>query len=104
MEKAAFMKRSQLAINSVSTRQQSLEEALQAYADAGFRRVEFVLPLVKDWIAQGRTAADARRLVESYGLQSIGGFQAALVCFGTDDECRANHELQLENARLIHDL
>ncbi|MEN9937608.1 MAG: hypothetical protein RLZZ387_4187 [Chloroflexota bacterium] len=98
------MKLSQLAINSVSTRQETLEEALVAYAGAGFQSVEFVLPLVKGWIAQGRTPADARRLSEAHGLRSIGGFQAALVCFGTEEEQQANRALQLENARLIHDL
>lgn len=98
------MKISQLAINSVSTRQQTLEEALAAYAEAGFQNVEFVLPLVKEWIAAGRTASEARSLVADHGLRSIGGFQAALVCFGAEEERRANRALQVENARLIHDL
>ena len=48
------MQPSQLAINSVSTRRQGqpqgLVEALDAYSAAGFRNVEFVLALIKDWM------------------------------------------------------
>lgn len=98
------MKPEHIAINSVSTRQSGLEEALQAYAAAGFRNVEFVLPLVKDWIAQDRTVNDARQLLQEYGLRAIGGFEKHVACFAAPDEQRANHELFLANARLVHDL
>jgi len=98
------MKRTQIAINSVSTTQQNLEEALAAYAEAGFTNVEFVLPLVKDWIAQGHTLDDVRVLLERHGLRSIGGFQTHVACFAPPDTLHANHDLIRENVRLIHEL
>ena len=98
------MQQSQLAINSVSTKHKDLEEALSAYAAAGFRNVEFVLPLVKDWMAQGHTVADVRALLESKGLKSVGGFQTHVQCFGDAEAQKANHAIHLENAKLIHDL
>jgi 2-keto-myo-inositol isomerase len=98
------MKRSQLAINSVSTKQSGLQEALAAYAGAGFLNVEFVLPLVKDWIAQGHTLDDVKALLASHGLRSIGGFQTHVECFSTSEKRQANHDLQLENMRLVHEL
>ncbi len=98
------MRRSQLAINSVSTRQQHLEEALAAYARAGFVNVEFVLPLVKDWLAQGHTLADVRALLIRYHLRAIGGFHTHVACFGSEEARKANHHLTLENVRLIAEL
>ncbi|HLV80198.1 MAG TPA: sugar phosphate isomerase/epimerase family protein [Chthonomonadaceae bacterium] len=95
------MNLSQIAINSVSTRQSGLEEALQAYAAAGFTNVEFVLPLVKTWLAQGHTVEDARRLLAEHGLRSIGGFESGVQCFGSEEERRANHALVLANVALI---
>ena len=98
------MVESQLAINSVSTRHRNLEEALDAYADAGFKNVEFALPHVKGWMKEGREVSDARRLLEERGLHAIGGFEAGVACFSSGDAQAANHALHLENARLIHDL
>jgi sugar phosphate isomerase/epimerase len=98
------MKTAQLAINSVSTRHGDLEEALDAYAAAGFRNVEFVLPHVKDWLAQGRNLDDLRRLLSERELRPIGGFEAHVACFGDPESRHANHELHLANARLIHAL
>lgn len=98
------MRTAQLAINSVSTRQAGLEEALAAYAAAGFRQVEFVLPLVKDWLARGHTVADARGLLAEHEIRPIGGFQLALECFSPPDAQRANHATQRQNAELIHAL
>ncbi|MBC8075631.1 MAG: sugar phosphate isomerase/epimerase [Chloroflexales bacterium] len=98
------MRREQIAINSVSTRQRDLVEALDAYAAAGFRSVEFVLPLIKGWLAAGHTVADVRGLLEERGLRSIGGFEAPVVCFGEGTAQAANHALQRANAQLIHDL
>lgn len=95
------MNRAQLAINSVSTRHRDLEEALDAYAAAGFRNVEFVLPLVKDWLARGHTFQDARELLAARELRSIGGFETHLICFGAPEARWANHDLHLANARLI---
>jgi len=98
------MQISQLAINSVSTRHGCLEEALSAYADAGFRNVEFVLPHVKGWMAQGHAVDDVKALLASHGLRAIGGFEAGVECFSVPDRQAANHALHLENARLIHEL
>ena len=94
----------QLAINSVSTRQEGLEEALAAYAAAGFRQVEFLLPLVKEWLAQGHTVAEGRRLLAAHGLRSIGGFQLPVECFSPSGSRGANHESHRANASLIHEL
>lgn len=98
------MQRSQLAINSVSTTQVDLPQALAAYAEAGFTHVEFMLSLVKNWLSQGHTLAEVRELLANRQQRSIGGFQIAVACFGTPDAQKANHTLILENARLIHDL
>lgn len=98
------MKREQLAINSVSTRHRDLEEALDAYAAAGFRNVECVLSHIKEWLAQGHTVADVRALLAARELRVIGGFESAVTCFSDPEAQRANHELQRANARLIHEL
>jgi 2-keto-myo-inositol isomerase len=96
--------RTQLAINSISTRQESFEEALEAYATAGFRNVEFHLPLLKDWLGRGRTVEEARKLLSDHGLRCIGGFEAHVDCFGPEESRAANRRLHLENASLIHEL
>ena len=98
------MRLSQIAINSVTTKHAGLEEALDAYAGAGFTHVEFVLPLVKDWLAAGHTVADVRAQLAKRGLRSIGGFQTHVVAFGDAEARSANHAIHLENARLIHEL
>jgi len=98
------MKREQVAINSVSTQQSGLEEALDAYAAAGFRNVEFVLPLVKEWVAHDHSIDDVRRLLAAHDLRAIGGFETHLACFAPPEPRRANHDLLRANGRLIHDL
>ncbi len=97
------MKIEQLAINSVSTRHEDLVEALDAYAAAGFRNVEFVLPHVKDWLARGHDVDDVRHLLAARNLRAIGGFEKALECFSAPESRQANYELHLRNARLIHE-
>jgi 2-keto-myo-inositol isomerase len=98
------MKREQLAINSVSTQQRGLDEALDAYAAAGFRNVEFVLPLVKEWVAHDHSIDDARRLLAAHDMRAIGGFETHLACLAPPEPRRANHDLLRANAQLIHDL
>lgn len=98
------MKREQLAINSVSTGGANLEERLAAYADAGFPHVEFMLGHVKEYLAQGHSATDARRLIETHGLRCIGGFETGLEAFSPDPQRAQNHARVIENARLIGDL
>lgn len=98
------MKRSHLGINSITTTNADLPEAVAAYAAAGFRNVEFHLPLVHSWIAAGHTVSDMRSLLADHDLRSIGGFHLAVECFSDADRQRANHAVHLENARLLHDL
>ncbi len=98
------MLRSQLAINSITTRQPGLEEALVAYGAAGFPQVEFHLPLLKDWLANGHSIDDAKALLAQNSLQAIGGFQSGIECFSSVEAQQANRALLRENAQLIHDL
>lgn len=98
------MQRSQLAINSITTRQGSFEEALDAYASAGFPQVEFHLPLLKDWLASGHSIDDAQAELSKRGLVAIGGFQAGLECFSDSASRGKNRALQLANAQLINAL
>lgn len=95
------MKRAQLAINSISTRQNGLEEALDAYAAAGFQNVEFHLPLVKEYLGTGRTLEDARQMLRARNLTAIGGFEAAFETWSALDGRQANHALHRANAELI---
>lgn len=90
------MKPSQLAINSVSTGGNTLEERLAAYRSAGFAHVEFCLPHVK----QGHTVADVKRLLDRHQLRCIGGFEGVVTCFG---DPRANDTV-IENARILGEL
>lgn len=98
------MRTDQLAINSVTTRQADLPEALAAYANAGFRQVEFHLPLVHAWLDAGHTTADTRALIADHGLRCIGGFQTGVESFSTQLSQRTNHAIVLRNARILHDL
>ena len=98
------MKKSQFAINSVSTMRFGLEECLAAYHAAGFENVEFVLKHVKDYLAQGHTVADVKQLLDSYQLRCIGGFETHVAVFAADEAREANHALLAENAKLLGDL
>ena len=98
------MNESQIAINTVSTRQSNLEEALDAYAAAGFRNVEFVLGQAKEWMKEGRTPDDLRSLLRDRNLRSVGGFETGLAAFAPPEQLEANHAQNRENARLVHDL
>lgn len=90
------MKKSQLAINSVSTAGNSLEERLAAYHAAGFTNVEYCLPHLKDFVKAHGIAA-AQRLHDQYRLQCIGGFEGGVTCFG---DPKANDAV-VENCRLL---
>ncbi len=81
-----------------------MEEALDAYAAAGFRNVEFQLAPVKEWLAAGRDVTDWKRLLDERELRCIGGFEAGVLCFAEPAAMRANHELHIQNARLLHEL
>ena len=98
------MKISQLAINSVSTRHENLEEALAAYAKAGFRNVEFQLGHVKEFLNRGHSVEKARRLLETHDLTCIGGFECALEAFSPPEQRAENHERLRRNAELLAEL
>jgi len=98
------MKKSRLAINSVSTRHANLEEALAAYRRAGFKFVEFALSQVKEYMEEGHSVGDVRDMLNRYGLRCVGGFQRPVVCFGSARERKANHRLIAGNARLLSEL
>lgn len=95
------MRIDQLAINSVSTRQSCMEEALEAYAAAGFRNVEFPIPQITEWMGDTHTLDDFRALMGSYGLQTIGGFEAGIAAFAPANEQAPNFALLEDRARLI---
>jgi 4-hydroxyphenylpyruvate dioxygenase len=94
------MQPTQLAINSVSTRQDNLEQALAAYAAAGFTNVEFVLSHPKEYLDQGHSVDDLRKLLDQHGLRCIGGFEGGVSCFGDP----AANDAVIANARLLGDL
>jgi 2-keto-myo-inositol isomerase len=100
------MKLNQIAINSVSTKQADIEEALKAYAAAGFTQVEFVIPQVKAWLAAapGRTSKDVKALLDKHKMKCIGGFETTLQAFGDPAARKANHALHAANAKLISEL
>lgn len=98
------MKRSQLAINSVSTKQAGLEECLAAYAEVGFTNVEFRLTHLKEYLAAGHSIADARRLLDASGLRCIGGFETPLQAFTQGATREQNHATIVANARLLAEL
>jgi 2-keto-myo-inositol isomerase len=98
------MKTEQLAINAISTKHRDIEEALDAYAGAGFRIVELFIPQLKEFLGRGHSVAEALELFTSRGLRCTGGFETHVAAFTAEDARRANHELQLANACLIHEL
>jgi 2-keto-myo-inositol isomerase len=98
------MRRDQLAINSVSTHHANLEEALAAYAAAGFHNVEFQLGHVKEFLNRGHSASDARQLLERHGLKCIGGFECVLEAFSPPEQRAENHERVCRNAEMLAEL
>src|SRR5829696_6781261 len=98
------MKAEQLAIHSLSTSHRNLEEALDAYAAAGFRYVEPYLPIVKAWMEDGHTMEQTRELFDSYGLRFIASSELAVECFHASDVLLPNLRANAENARLISEL
>ena len=96
------MNPSQLAINSVSTRQDSLPDLLDAYAAAGFENVEFQLGAVHEYLDAGHDVDDVRSLLVERDLRCVGGFESTVSCFG-GDPVEDNREI-IENARILSDL
>ena len=91
-------------MHSLTTKHRNLEEALDAYAAAGFRNVEPYLPLVKAWLEDGHTLEHTRELFDSYGLRFIASSELAVECFHASDVLLPNLRANAENARLIHEL
>jgi 4-hydroxyphenylpyruvate dioxygenase len=98
------MKADRLAINSQCTFQHNLEEAVDAYAAAGFRCVEPHLNLVKDWLEEGHTVDETRALFEERNLSVVASSQLEVMCFGSPDARLPNLRANAENARLIREL
>lgn len=69
------MRAEKLAINSQCTLHWNLEEAVDAYAAAGFRDVEPHLNLVKDWLDDGHTVEVAREHFELRELSFVASSQ-----------------------------
>src|SRR3712207_7476691 len=88
------MKAERLAINSRCTFNRNLEEALDAYAPAGFRNVEPHLNLVKDWLDDGHTVDEAGELFESRALRGVASSQLEVMCFGSPRSEEHTSELQ----------
>ena len=95
------MKRDQLAINSVSTRQADLVECLDAYTEAGFGNVEFMLSHVKEYLEAIHSPEDVRLLLDERKLRCVGGFECAVSCFAPKPAREDNHARLVENARLL---
>ena len=66
-------------MHSLTTKHRNLEEALDAYAAAGFRNVEPYLPLVKAWLEDGHTVEGTRELFGSHGLRFIASSELAMI-------------------------
>ncbi|TCJ19737.1 sugar phosphate isomerase/epimerase [Rubrobacter taiwanensis] len=98
------MKSEQIAINSQCTFHRNLEEALDAYAAAGFRNVEPHLNLIRAWLDDGHTVGETRQLFESRGLRVVASSQLEIICFGSPDARMPNLRANVENARLIRAL
>ena len=98
------MKAEKLTINSQCTFHWNLEEALDAYAAAGFRNVEPHLNLVKDWLDDGHTVDQTRELFASRGLSVVASSQLEVACFGSPDARIFNLKANAANAALIREL
>jgi 2-keto-myo-inositol isomerase len=91
-------------MHSLTTAHRNLEEALDAYAAAGFRNVEPYLPLVKAWLEDGHTVDETRGLLGSRGLRLVASSELAVECFHASDVLLPNLRANAENARLIAEL
>lgn len=95
------MRKSQIAINSVSTMRYGLEESLAGYADAGFKNVEFPLGHVRDYLDKGHRIKDVKSMLDDYGIRCIGGFDCCVECFSPARQRTKNHSQIVENARFL---
>jgi len=98
------VKTAQLAINSVTLRKATFEQLLPAVARAGFKQVEFHLPLIKDWMAKGHSVREVQALLAEYGLRCVGGFETTVQAYGETGARQQNHALHCANAELLAEL
>ena len=98
------MQAEKLTMNSQCTFHWNLEEALDAYAAAGFRNVEPHLNLVKDWLDDGHTVDETRKLFASRDLSVVASSQLKVACFGSPDARISNLKANAENVRLVREL
>lgn len=98
------MKTEQLAINSTSTRQAPIDEAIRAYADVGFKNVEIQMPQLKDWLKQGHSVDEFASLLDKLGMNFIGGLETVIVAFAEPAVCKEHHDIHIENAKIMADL
>lgn len=101
------MNTAQLAVVSVSTRHDTVEEMLSAYSTAGFRNVEFYLPEVWEYLDQGRSVEELRNLLDQYDVDCIGGFahfDNYVTCFGNAVTFEHDNHQIIRNAELLDDL
>ena len=77
---------------------------MAAYQAAGFRYVEFPLGYAREYLEQGHTLTDLKRLLEAHDLHCIGGFDCAVECFASADRRAQNHNRIVANARFLAEL
>jgi sugar phosphate isomerase/epimerase len=97
------MKKSQLAINTVSVSGE-LPEILAACGEAGFQNIEFVLGQVYGYMQKGHDVKAVAQLLQQHGLRCIGGFEGCVAISGDEKERKNNHARVVENARLLGEL
>ena len=98
------MKRSQLAINSISTQEVDLEIRLSGYQQAGFENIEFSLRQLKDKMEDGFNLGQIRQMLRQRGLSCIGGFENIISCFRPPEDRKANHQQIIQNGNIIAEL
>jgi sugar phosphate isomerase/epimerase len=86
------MRRSQLAVNAVSTIRAELPASLAAYHAAGFRYVEFPLHYVRAYLDKGHALVDVRDLLDRHEMRCIGGFEGIVECFSPPELSNCNSD------------
>ncbi len=95
------MKKSQLAVNTVSLRGEFVE-ILDGVAEAGFSQIEFHLAPVKTFLASHETD-EVKSLLAERNLICIGGFEGGIETWGDEKTRAANRADLVANGRLLAD-
>jgi sugar phosphate isomerase/epimerase len=94
-----------LGLNTVSLKFTNLEEVAAACAQAGFRTIETPLNQIRDELKKRNlSVAQARAIINGYGLSVSGGFNQNLVGLGTPAEIAKSRDEHVKNAELIAEL